>query len=570
MPNIDYKSKPFNLTDADILWLEETLASLSLEEKIGQLFCLTDITTDPAALTALVEKYHPGGYLTRAADGAEVAAAFKAMNETSRVPLLFPCNLESGGNGIANAGTFFARPLQVAATGDVKYAKMLGKVCAEEGGAIGCNWSLAPIIDIDYNWRNPITNVRTFGSDPDTVLGMAEAYLDGVAESEYSMAVCIKHFPGDGVDERDQHLLPTVNDLSAEEWMATYGRIYRTLIEKGAATVMAGHIMAPELERMVDPNVKNSDLRPGSQSKNLLTGLLREKLGFNGLIVTDATPMVGFSALSRRADAIRDAINAGSDMLMFCKNMDEDYGFVREAIRDGSISMERINEAVARQLALKASLGLHRQPEISGDLSKVGCETHRIWAAACADRGVTLVRDKEHILPVSAAKTPRVRLTVLGEGADGGFGDGGSISGTLKAALEKEGFEVALYDYATMEHGEIFYCGVDMMKAKFDLSIVAANVSTGSNHTTRRLDWISLMAANEPWYGKDIPTLFISFCNPYHMIDIPFMDCFINAYSSNEFCVEATVEKLVGKSEFVGKNPVDPYCGGACRMVWED
>ena len=570
MPSIDYKSKPFHLTDADILWVEKTLESLSPEEKIGQLFCLTDITTDPAALTAMVEKYHPGGYLTRAADGEEVAAAFKAMNEASRVPLLFPCNLESGGNGIANAGTFFARPLQVAATGDVKYAKMLGKVCAEEGGAIGCNWSLAPIVDIDYNWRNPITNVRTFGSDPDTVLDMAEAYLDGVAESEYSMAVCIKHFPGDGVDERDQHLLPTVNDLSAEEWMATYGRIYRTLIEKGAATVMAGHIMAPELERMVDPNVKNSDLRPGSQSKNLLTGLLREKLGFNGLIVTDATPMVGFSALSRRADAIRDAINAGSDMLMFCKNMDEDYGFVREAIRSGSISMERINEAVARQLALKASLGLHKQPEISGDLSKVGCETHRMWAAACADRAVTLVRDKEHILPVSAAKTPRVRLTVLGEGADGGFGDGGSIGGALKAALEKEGFEVALYDYATMEHGEIFYCGVDMMKAKFDLSVVAANVSTGSNHTTRRLDWISLMAANEPWYGKDIPTLFISFCNPYHMIDVPFMDCFINAYSSNEFCVEATVEKLVGKSEFVGKNPVDPYCGGACRLVWED
>ena len=100
------------------------------------------------------------------------------------------------------------------------------------------------------------------------------------------------------------------------------------------------------------------------------------------------------------------------------------------------------------------------------------------------------------------------------------------------------------------------------MKAKFDLSIVAANVATGSNNTTRRLDWITLMAANEPWYTREIPTMFISFCNPYHMIDVPFISTFINCYSSNSYCVEAAVEKRVGKSEFQGFSPVDPWCGG--------
>ena len=570
MANIDYKSAPFHLTDEDILWVESTLTKLSLEEKICQLFCLTDITTDPIVLTGLIKKYHPGGYLTRAANAGELAIAFEAMNEASAVPMLFPCNLESGGNGIAQSGTFFARPLQAAATGDAHYANLLGRVCAEEAGAIGCNWALAPIVDIDYNWRNPITNVRTFGSDPDTVLAMAEAYMDGMAEAGCPMAVCLKHFPGDGVDERDQHLLPAVNDLSPEAWMESYGRIYKTLIQKGAATVMAGHILAPELERMVDPDIKNSDLRPASQSRNLLTGLLRERLGFNGLIVTDATPMVGFSALSRRADAIRDAIRAGADMLMFCKNTEEDFESVRQGLESGCIPMERLDEAVTRQLALKASLGLHRPSNRAAGLSAVGCEKHRLWAAECAQKSVTLVKDRESFLPISPAKTPRIRLTVLGEGNDGGFGDGGSVTEALKASLEKEGFSVSLYDYATMEHGEIFFCGVEDMKEKFDLSIVAANVSTGSNHTSRRLDWISLMAANEPWYGKDIPTLFISFCNPYHMVDVPFMDCFINAYSSSEFAVEAVVEKLMGRSAFTGKNPVDPYCGGACRIVWEN
>lgn len=374
--------------------------------------------------------------------------------------------------------------------------------------------------------------------------------------------MAVKHFPGDGVDERDHHLMPTVNSLSAEEWFDSYGRVYKTLIDKGAQTVMAGHIMQPALERLVDPSVKDEDMLPGSQSKALLTGILREKLGFNGLITTDATPMVGFSALRSRADAIRCAVMAGADMLVFCKSMDEDYAAVRDGLFTGSVTMERLNEAVARQLALKASLGLHHgSPPKEENLFWLGCDEHLDWARECADKAITLVKDNQKLLPISPEKTPKIRLTVLGEQVTGGFGESDSISVSLKQALERAGFEVALYDYATMERGEIFTSGVKEMKAKFDLSIVAANVATGSNYTSRRLDWIPLMAANEPWYGKDIPTLFISFCNPYHMVDVPFLSTFINCYSSSRFCVDAAVEKLTGKSDFTGKSPVDPWCG---------
>mgnify|MGYP000134527434 FL=1 len=111
-----------------------------------------------------------------------------------------------------------------------------------------------------------------------------------------------------------------------------------------------------------------------------------------------------------------------------------------------------------------------------------------------------------------------------------------------------------------MELGEIFTAGVQDMQKKFDLSIVAANVSTGSNYTSRRLDWIALMAANEPWYMRDIPTLFLSFCNPYHMVDVPFISTFVNCYSANRFCVESVVEKLTGSDAFRGNSPVDPWC----------
>lgn len=555
---IAYKEKPFYLNDEDIEWVEQTLASMALEEKIAQMFCVTDMITDPEALKAFVRKYPVGSFMYRSGDAAEVQNAQRAMQEASKIPLLLACNLESGGNGIAATGTFFGRQLEAAAARDPKHAYRLGMVCAKEGGATGCNWSFAPIVDIDYNWRNPITNVRTWGSDPDTVIRLSEAYMDGVKDSGETMAVTIKHFPGDGVDERDQHLLSSVNSLSAEDWENTYGRVYQTLIDKGAQTVMVGHILQPEMTRKMCPGIRDEEIFPASTNKYLITDLLREKMGFNGLVATDATPMVGFSGFLTRREAVAKSIMAGADMIMFCKNIDEDFAGVKEDIENGTISIIRVNEAIRRQLALKASLGLHKFKEggtiVPGAdaLSVIGCAEHIAWAKECADEAITLVKDNQNLLPLSPNRTKRVRLTVLGEGQGGSFGDGGSITMPLKEALEKEGFEVALYDYATMERGEIFTAGAADMKAKFDLSIVAANVATGSNNTTRRLDWITLMAANEPWYTREIPTMFLSFCNPYHMIDVPFISTFVNCYSSNQFCVGAAVEKLMGRSEFKG------------------
>lgn len=559
---MDFRKKPFYLSDRDIAWVENTLASMTVREKIGQVFCLTGMSTDTAELAALVRAWHPGAFMYRAGDGSDIQKAYQAMSGVAKVPMLFPCNLESGGNGISPAGTYFGRPLAVAATDDETQAYRLGLVCGREGTAVGCNWAFAPIVDIDYNWRNPITNVRTFGSDPERVLSMGSAYLRGLSDSPRPIAGCIKHFPGDGVDERDQHLMPTVNTLSAEAWMKSYGRIYQALIDQGVQTVMAGHILQPALERMVQPGIREEDMRPGSLSRNLLTGILRERLGFNGLITTDATPMVGFSAQLSRSDALCTALMAGADMIVFCKDMEEDYAAMEKGLRSGAVTMERLDEAVTRQLALKASLGLHKTSlPRSEDLSWLGCQEHQTWARDCADKAVTLVKDTQHLLPLSPQKTRRIRLTVLGENSTGGFGESDLIAGPLKEALEREGFEVSLYDYSTMERGEIFTAGVREMKGKFDLSIVAANVSTGSNYTTRRVDWIPLMAANEPWYMKDIPTMFISFCNPYHMIDVPFISTFVNCYTANAASVSAAVERLVGRAEFTGQSPIDPWCG---------
>ncbi len=565
---MDMKQKPFYLSDEDIAWVQDTLLSMTEEEKIGQIFCVTGMLTDAQALSEHIAKYKPGGFMYRTGDGKEIQEAHRAMQRASRIPMLLAANLESGGNGVAHQGTHFAKEMQVAATDNVDMAYKLGLVCGDEGGAVGCNWAFAPIVDIDMNWRNPITNVRTFGSDPQRVRDMASAYMKGVAETGDGMAVCIKHFPGDGVDERDQHLLSSVNSLTAEEWERTYGAVYRRLIEEGAQTVMVGHILQPAMTRKLCPSIKDEEILPASTNKILMTDLLRGELGFEGLITTDATPMLGFTGSLTRKEAVQTALMAGADMILFCKNIDEDYQAIRDGLSDGRVTGQRLNEAVLRILATKASMKLHRK-QAQGTLvptqerlSALGSPQHVAWAKQCAQEAVTLVKDNQHLLPVSPAKTPRIRLTVLGEQQSGSFGDNGTIGELLRKALEQEGFAVSMYDYATMEHGEIFEAGVADMKRKFDLSIVAANVATGSNNTTRRLDWIPLMAANEPWYVKEIPTLFVSFANPYHMIDAPFIPTFVNCYSSNSYCVEAFVDKIMGRSAFQGKAPVDVWCGG--------
>ncbi|MEE4194509.1 MAG: glycoside hydrolase family 3 N-terminal domain-containing protein, partial [Anaerolineae bacterium] len=293
---INLKTKPFYLSDEDIRWVEETKAGMSLKDKVGQLFCLIFMGDDAAGFYQGLQNagIKPCGFMARPMDGAIAQKATRELQAMAEIPLFIAANLESGGSGVASSGTNYANPMQIAATDDEEYAYKLGQICGTEGRAVGVNWSFAPIIDIDYNFANPITNTRTYGSDPERVLRMGSAYMKGIKES--NLAVSIKHWPGDGVDGRDQHLLASVNTLSTEEWDATYGKIYSTLIEEGARTVMSAHIMLPEYSRKLRPGIKDEDILPASLAYELNNDLLRGKLGFNGLIVSDATPMAGYIA----------------------------------------------------------------------------------------------------------------------------------------------------------------------------------------------------------------------------------------------------------------------------------
>ena len=354
-----------------------------------------------------------GGMMYRTGPAAYIQNTHRTIQSFAKIPLLLAANTEAGGSGIAMEGTGFGCPMAVAATDDAENGYRMGYVSCKEGAALGLNWSFAPIVDIDMDFHNPITNTRTFGSDPDKVIAFASRYMD--AADENGVAVAIKHFPGDGVDERDQHILTSINSLSCGDWIDSYGKVYKTLIGKGAKTVMVGHIAPPAWVKKLQPDAtRKEQLLPASLSKPLLTGLLRETLGFNGLVSTDATPMVGFTSAMPRSEAIPAVIAAGADMILFNKSLDEDYNFLLEGLKTGKVTEERLNEAVMRILATKTSLHLpEKQAQgklVPGPdtLSSVGCQLHKTWAQEVADQAVTLVRDEQHLLPISPKKFRRV------------------------------------------------------------------------------------------------------------------------------------------------------------------
>ena len=196
----ELRAKPFYLDDAACAWVHDTLSAMDARSKTAQLFCCVSAGESAETLLGRYQKIPFGGVTFRPDKADAIKACVDAVQRRVNIPLLVSANLENGGIGIATDGTEFASQLEVAATGDTRFARMLGDVCGAEGASVGCNLAFAPVVDIHYNWRNPIINTRTYGSSPDTVLRFAQQYLQGLAP--HGVAACIKHFPGDGVDEQ--------------------------------------------------------------------------------------------------------------------------------------------------------------------------------------------------------------------------------------------------------------------------------------------------------------------------------------------------------------------------------
>lgn len=583
---VDLRANPFFLNEEQQHWVERTFSAMTVEEKIGQLFCPSINSFTKKAVRHLAKDLNIGSLMLRPFSVKGLQNNVRMLQDMSKIPMLISANLESGGAGVLNEGTLYAMPMGAMAAGNPENGYRLGKISCREAACVGVNWAFAPIVDIDRNYRNPITNIRAFSSDRDEVLAMSGGYIK--AAKEEGVAATIKHFPGDGCDERDQHLHVSVNDCSFEEWMDSYGLIYRKLIADGAPVVMAGHIAQPAAARAVCPGISDEKAYlPASQSEILINRLLREEIGFNGVIVTDSSLMVGYMQSMPRHIAVPLSIECGVDIILFNRNIDEDVRFMKAGIEEGIVSKERVDEAVLRVLALKASINLHKKKadgSIVPDIDPMEIihqpETEK-WTRECADRAVTLVKDRRNILPLSPRKTKRIYLNVI----ENFVSNRSAYARDIKARLEREGFEVTLRKRKINLNGNLMKKGIptpsllrilkeimadtDSFVSKYDMGMIFLNMETVSNATTVRVNWKVMggLGNDIPWYAGEMPLVVVSTANPYHLLDIPMAHVYINAYSGNSETLDAVFEKMMGRSKFKGKSPVDPFCGHEDTML---
>lgn len=572
---VDLSAAPFHLDDRGQSWVRDTLAGMDLRSKVGQLFHLALLMPDEQYVDAMFEIAPPNGFMLRGMPLDGVVKFNSYVQSKSAVPALLAANLEKGADGLIGEGTSFGSPMQVAATGNVEFARKFGISTGREARAAGCNWGFSPIVDIQLDHNNPITNIRCFGSFPETVAAMSEAMITGMQSQ--GVAATPKHFPGDGVDDRDQHLVTTVNTLSADEWRATFGMVYRRCFDAGAKSVMVGHIALPEMSKQLRPGIADADIMPATLAPELLTDLLREEMGFNGVICSDALQMVGYTIPMARKDALPHSVAAGIDVLLFAIDYAEDVQSVLDGIASGVLTEARVDEAVTRILAMKASLGLHTAsaeelvPGVAA-FNALPLEEDRAWALASADAAITLVKNLEPgVLPLDPAKHKRV-LVYYTEDANPNHhkiaagaqrrNNGHNIADALNAA----GFTATVFEREGRATLDEVFSGRDAVQhkdllANYDLVLYVAQYEPASSAPTVRLQWSPLLASDSPKFLNEIPTVFVSLGSPFHLQDVPRVKTFINAYGYGPETVKIVSEKLLGKSAFTGVSPVDPFCG---------
>ena len=562
---VDLKAKPYYLDDDQIAWVKETIANMSENDKVGQLFCFNSMGDSPASdMYNKLDSFglKPCGMLLRGQPSAALREKIKDFQDHYEIPLFICGDLDRGASNMIMDGTPNGHQMEIGATQDPELAYKAGVRTASECAAVGANWNFGPVSDIDFNPYNPITNVRSFGSDPDKVLEFARNAARGMRDG--GLTPCAKHWPGDGVDFRDQHFLASVNSLSVEEWWASYGKVYQGLIDDGMETIMTAHILQPALAKKYNPDIDEKDILPGSLNADLHNKLLRGEMGFNGLLITDASGMGGFMEIIPRSKAVPLSIANGADIFLFSRDMEEDFNYMKKGIEDGILTWERVDEALERILGLKAKMNLHIKkangtlvPPVEA-LEIFKDESRLDLAYEIADKGITLVKDTKHNLPLNPETQKNLYVVVIGD-KPGYHNSRGDYAPLFVEEMEKRGFKVTLFDPEGTNE-PIAKMPIEEFKKKFDAIIYFCNVETNGSDSAARITWPG-RRGTVPMMIHDVPTIMVSIDNPYHLIDYPRMPTYINCYTSEDVVVKTLASKLAGESEFKGVSPVDAFAG---------
>ncbi|HEV2719548.1 MAG TPA: glycoside hydrolase family 3 N-terminal domain-containing protein [Thermoanaerobaculia bacterium] len=540
------------------------LEELSLDEKIGQLFVpdawgVFMSASSPAYKRLLhhVRDNHVGGFMWHVSNVYEAATVADRLQAESRVPLLIAADLESGiGMRFADT-TFWPWAMAVGATGDPSLAEAEGRIAAQEARAVGVNYILAPVVDVNIDPDNPVINTRSFGEDPQDVSRFATAFIRGV-QSEHVLA-CAKHFPGHGDTHIDSHRSLPVLDVTRERLDRVELVPFRAAIAAGVDSIMPGHLAVPALDPTPVPvrtdvtnrpygataaEVTQNGTLPATISKRMLDGLLRRELGFRGLVVTDAFDMGGLTEHFDAGEAAVRAIEAGEDLILLSPDVDAAVAGVKAAVKSGRLSEARIDESVRRVLAAKAFVAAATLPR--GDIfNTLDAQEHRDLAATIARRSITLVREAPGALPLK--KDVKVSLVVVSE-----FPETADPVPEVERELRRRLTtppSVTLVDSRTHEH-ELPQLVADIEKNDLVVLALAVRTRSGAGHIAVPETARKLVAQLRK------PIVAVSFGTPYLLREIPSVGTYLCAYGVQPVMQVAAVYAVFGEAPITGKLPV--------------
>ena len=565
---------PPQLDASAVRWVTDTLGAMTLDQKVGQLiqpsFRSTYLSSDSErydTLVSLVHEQQVGGFLlfggrepapnvllnagySRSVLGQSLAAASitNRLQAISALPLLNSADFETGVGFRLTGATTFPRAMAFGAAGDDRLAFEAGRITAQEGRALGIHVNFAPVADVNNNPRNPVINTRSFGEDPAAVGTLAAAYVRGLTEG--GMLATLKHFPGHGDTDTDSHLgLPLISHPRSR-----LDRVelppFQAGIEAGASAVMTSHIELPSL----DPQPG----RPATLSHPIVTGLLRETLGFDGLVYTDSMRMRGVTNLVEPGEAAVAAIAAGHDIVLHSPDDAAVFSGLRQAVDDGTLTQARVDASVQRVLEAKARLGLHRNRSVSVDTLPlvVGTRAHRAVAAEVSRRGMTLIKDERGDVPLTVPQSASVLyLSVLDYPS--GWGNGAPSRTFLPALTERwpNVTAVEVSDRTSRAELELVRASID----RYDAVVASVFVRTASFSGRMDLapdvaDLLRAVARGSARTARPFVTVF--FGNPYAATFLPELPAMLLTYDFYDLAEDNAVRALTGQAPINGHLPI--------------
>ena len=522
------------------------LDSLPLRAKVGQLvmpwipgsYAAAD---DPSFLKARawVDSLQVGGIIVSIGSPLDIATKLNVLQQSSPIPLLIASDLEGGTAMRFNGGTAFPTNMGVAATGRELDAYEMGRVTAIEGRAVGIHLDFAPVADVNNNAANPIINTRSFGEDPDAVAMFVSAEIRGL--QEHGMLATAKHFPGHGDTGTDSHISLPVIDAPWTRLDSVELVPFRAAIKSRVTAIMSAHIALPGID--------SGRVRPATLTPTLLTGVLRDSLGFEGLVVTDALDMGGVVKEYGAGESAVLALLAGADLLLQPADPRVAIDAVVAAVEQGRVSQDRLDQSVRRVLELKRRLGLfkRRTVPLDGIMDAVGTAEHQLIARDVTARSLVLVRDSGGV--VTRLRSGPQAVSLLAYADDPASGLGATLAGELRAA----GYAVTSFRLWPSS-GPASLDSARTALAASPVALVAASVRVSAWRGT-----ISLppeVAALVDSSARLRPTVLVSFGSPYLVSQTPAVQGYLLAWAARPINEQAVAAALMGTADISGRLPI--------------